>query len=227
MRIHDDGAFGDGQDGLAPERPPISWLGRGSPRRGVRRVHPDDERSVSDLVAAALDGNHTSWDRLVERYTPLLLSIVRRHRLQGSDAEDVVQTVWLRLVEHLGEIRQPAALPGWIVTTARNECLHVIRNAKHVAPTDLGEQGWPEGVDDPAVDADLLEAERHQALLIALAELPDRQRGLLMLLIQDPPLSYEEISQRLGLPVGSIGPTRARALARIRAHETVRALLDV
>jgi RNA polymerase sigma factor (sigma-70 family) len=190
-------------------------------------VDPDDEGSVSDLVAAALDGDHTSWNRLVERYTPLVLSIVRRHRLQGSDAEDVVQTVWLRLVEHLGGIRQPAALPGWIVTTARNECLHVIRTAKQVAPTDLGEQGWPEGSGDPAIDTDLLEAERHQALLIALAELPDRQRGLLLLLIEDPPLSYEEISRRLGLPIGSIGPTRARALARIRAHQTVQALLDV
>ena len=187
----------------------------------------DDECSVSDLVAAALDGDHTSWDRLVERYTPLVLSFVRRHRLQGSDAEDVVQTVWLRLVEHLGGIRQPAALPGCIVTTARNECLHVIRGQKQVSPTDLADQGWPEGAGDPAIDRDLLEAERHEALLIALAELPDRQRALLQLLIEDPPLPYEEISRRLGLPIGSIGPTRARALARIRSHSSVQALLDV
>jgi RNA polymerase sigma factor (sigma-70 family) len=190
-------------------------------------VDPDDEGSVSDLVAAALAGDHSSWNRLVDRYTPLVLSIVRRHRLQGSDAEDVVQTVWLRLVEHLGGIRQPAALPGWIATTARNECLHVIRGHKLVSPTDLGEQGSPEGVGEPGIDRDLLEAERHEALLIALAELPDRQRALLLLLIEDPPLPYEEISRRLGLPVGSIGPTRARALARVRAHPTVQALFNV
>src|SRR3712207_3914828 len=75
---------------------------------GAWRVDPDDEGSVPELVPTALAGNSGSWNRLVDRYTPLVLSIVRRHRLQGSDAEDVVQTVWLRLVEHLGAIRQPA-----------------------------------------------------------------------------------------------------------------------
>ena len=189
-------------------------------------MDPEDEGSVPELVAAALDGDHSSWNRLVDRYTPLVLSIVRRHRLQGSDADDVVQTVWLRLVEHLRGIRQPAALPGWIVTTARNECLHVIRSQKLVSPTNFGEQGWPDGAGESAIDTDLLQAERHEALLIALAELPDRQRNLLLLLLEDPPLSYEEISRRLGLPIGSIGPTRARALARVRAHQAVQALLD-
>jgi RNA polymerase sigma factor (sigma-70 family) len=192
----------------------------------VTRVDPDDESTVPELVAAALDGDQSSWNRLVDRYTPLVLSVVRRHRLQGSDAEDVVQTVWLRLIEHLGGIRQPAALPGWIVTTARNECLHLIRGHKQVSPTDLGEQGWPEGAGEPSIDRDLLEGERHEALLSALAELSDRQRAVLLLLIEDPPLSYEEISRRSGLPIGSIGPTRARALARIRAHQAVQALLD-
>jgi RNA polymerase sigma factor (sigma-70 family) len=189
-------------------------------------VDSDDECSVSELVAAALEGDHSSWNRLVDRYTPLVLAIVRRYRLQGSDAEDLVQTVWLRMVEHLRGIREPAALPGWIVTTARNECLHIIRSHKMVSPADLEEKGWPEGAGDPAVDSDLLEAERHNALLIALAELPERQRALLLILIEDPPLSYEEISRRLGLPVGSIGPTRARALARVRAHPVLQALLD-
>jgi RNA polymerase sigma factor (sigma-70 family) len=189
-------------------------------------VEPYDDCSVAELVAAALDGDHSSWNRLVDRFTPLLLSIVRRHRLQGSDAEDVVQTVWLRLVERLREIRQPAALPGWIVTTARNECLHVIRRQKSVSATDLGEQGWPDDAGGPLIDNDLLEAERHEALLIALAELPERQRTLLLLLIEDPPLPYEEISRRLGLPIGSIGPTRSRALARVRTHPAILALLE-
>lgn len=186
-----------------------------------------DECSVSDLVIAALEGDQPSWNRLVDRYTPLVLSVVRRHRLQLSDAEDVVQTVMLRLIEHLQAIREPAALPGWIVTTARNECLHVIRRHRAAFPAHLGEQGWALEADDPAIDGHLLEAERHEALLIALAELPERQRSLLLLLIEDPPLSYEEISRRLELPLGSIGPTRARALARVRSHHAVQALLTV
>jgi RNA polymerase sigma factor (sigma-70 family) len=185
-----------------------------------------DDNPVSELVAAALDGDHTSWNRLVDRYTPLVLSVIRRHRLRGDDAEDVVQTVWLRLVEKLGGIREPEALPGWIVTTVRNECLHLIKARQLVSPTDLEDRGWPEGTGPSDVDSDLLEAERHEALLMALAELPERQRALLLLLIEDPPLSYEEISGRLSVPVGSIGPTRARALASVRAYEAVQALLN-
>jgi RNA polymerase sigma factor (sigma-70 family) len=190
-------------------------------------VDPDGgENPVLELVAAALDGDPTSWNRLVDRYTPLLLSVVRRHRLQGDDAEDAVQTVWLRLIEKLGTIREPEALPGWIVTTARHECLHLIKARKLVSPADLEDRAWPDGAGPAAIDSDLLQAERHEALLMALSGLPDRQRELLLLLIEDPPLSYEEIGARLGVPVGSIGPTRARALARIRSYGAVQALLN-
>jgi RNA polymerase sigma factor (sigma-70 family) len=185
-----------------------------------------DENPVSELVAAALHGDPASWNRLVDRYTPLVLSVVRRHRLQEDDAEDVVQTVWLRLVEKLGSIREPEALPGWILTTTRNECLHVIKARRSISPTDLEDRGWPDGAGPAAVDSDLLEAERHEALLMALAALPDRQRELVLLFIEDPPLSYEEIGSRLGVPVGSIGPTRTRALARIRSYGAVQALLN-
>jgi len=186
----------------------------------------DGEASpVGELVAAALAGDVESWNDLVQRYTPLLLSVVRRFRLDGSDAEDVVQTVWLRLVEQLGRIREAQALPGWIVTTARRECLHVLDGRRRMAPTDLADQGWPDGTGDPPVDTDLLAAERHEALLAALAELPERQRGLLLLLLHDPPLPYEEVSRRLGIPVGSIGPTRARALERLRSHPMMQSLL--
>lgn len=185
----------------------------------------EDDGPVGELVAAAVAGDVQCWNRLVERYQPLLLSVVRRFRLDGSDADDVVQTVWLRLVEQLGRIREAQALPGWIVTTARHECLHVLDGRRRVAPTDLADRGWPDGGGAPPVDTDLLVAERHEALLAALAELPERQRALLLLLLHDPPLSYAEISRRLDMPVGSIGPTRARALDRIRSDPTVQALL--
>lgn len=190
-------------------------------------MDPDaDEDAVSELVARALGGHSASWDRLVERFMPLMVSIVRRHRLQDAEAEDVAQTVWLRLIEHLGAIREPRALPGWIVTTTRNECLHVIRGRRVVSSADLDTHGRPDD-DAPGLDSDLLESERHEALLSALAELPERQRALLLLLIEDPPLPYEEIARRLAMPIGSIGPTRARALTRIRAHQAVQALLEV
>jgi RNA polymerase sigma factor (sigma-70 family) len=194
----------------------------------VRALDDDcDESPVPELVAAALDGDQGAWNRLVERYTLLVLSIVRRHRLQEDDAEDVIQTVWLRLVENLGNVRQPQALPGWIVTTARNECLRLIKARRSVSPTDLTNQENQDAQDDDTIDAGLLGGERHEALLTALAELGERQRALLLALIEDPPLSYEAISGRLGIPIGSIGPTRARALARLRAHPAMRALLEV
>ncbi|MGY1650321.1 RNA polymerase sigma factor [Geodermatophilus sp. SYSU D01119] len=184
-----------------------------------------DEDAVAALVARALAGESPAWDRLVERFTPLVLSIVRRNRLQDAEAQDVVQTVWLRLVEHLGAVREPRALPGWIATTTRNECHHVSRGRPAVPSADLDAHGPVDG--SPGPDRALLEGERHEALLAALAELPERQRRLLLLLIEDPPLPYEEISRRLGMPIGSIGPTRARAIARIRSHGAVRGLLEV
>jgi RNA polymerase sigma factor (sigma-70 family) len=191
-------------------------------------VSDDEPSPVPWLVAAAVDGDAAAWQELVARYTPLVLSVVRRHRLQDDDAEDVVQTLWLRLVEHLGELREPAALPGWILTTVRNECLRVIRGRRVLPSSDpfahRGAAG-AEVVDEP-MDTTMLEDERHAALLAAMAVLPQRQRELLALLIEDPPVPYEEISTRLGIPVGSIGPTRARALARVRAHPDVQGLLD-
>lgn len=210
--------------GTAPPYPERLATPQPGPK-GVTVDDIDEQSPITDLVSLALAGDHPSWDELVTRYTPLVLSVVRRHRLQGAEAEDAVQTVWLRLVEHLGDLREPRALPGWIVTTARHECLRLIKLRQTVLPTDLTDRPLvdPSGVPDPA--ADLLEGERHEALLAALAELPERQRALLLLLITDPPIPYEAISRQLDIPIGSIGPTRARALARIRRHPAVSALI--
>lgn len=190
-------------------------------------MDPDAEPSpVPDLVSAARDGDASAWQSLVERYTPLVLCVVRRSGLRGGDAEDAVQTVWLRLVEHLGDLREPRALPGWIATTARNQCMRVSRARGSVTLTDLSEGREPASDEmSTAVETRLLDQERHEALLAAVAELPERQRQLVLLMIEDPPLSYEEISRRLGIPVGSIGPTRARAFARIRAFPAMTALI--
>jgi RNA polymerase sigma factor (sigma-70 family) len=196
----------------------------------------DGDPPVSELVLAARAGQQEAWNGLVERYTPLVLSVVRRHRLQGSDTEDVMQTLWLRLVEHLGEIREPEALPGWIATTTRNECMRLIRARQRTRPFDpmeaspLDVGADPGSTDNTPLDDAVLErlaqTERHEVLLSAFAELSDQHRELLLLLVADPPLSYTEISSRLSIPIGSIGPTRARALQRIRQSPAVAAAMS-
>ncbi len=186
--------------------------------------HPD---SVTALVVRARDGDQAAWDTLVERFLPLVTALISRHRLTGPDAQDVNQTVWLRLVEHLVTIREPRALPGWIATTTRHECLAQIRRRGRATPVDpLDDWSLDRAADQPSVDASLLREERHQALRDGLAEIPPDRRRLLELLATDPAPSYEEISRTLGIPVGSIGPTRARALDQLRRTPAVRALLE-
>jgi len=180
---------------------------------------------TGEIVRAAAAGRQQAWDQLVQRYMPLVISVVRTFRLTSKDVEDVSQTVWLRLVEHIDTIREPRALPGWIATTARHEAIRVQRGKAQACPVDPV-AGGPLDRNAESIDMDdrLLTAERHQALVDGLAELSPNHRRLLELLVIDPPLSYQEISGRLGIPVGSIGPTRARALARLRASGPIQAL---
>lgn len=186
----------------------------------------DQPDGLSAMVARARDGDQDAWNDLVERYLPLVGGVIARGGLRGADAEDVNQTVWLRLVEHLAEIREPQALPGWIVTTTRRECLRVHRRQSRLVSVDpqVGSQLEPEPT-DPGIDGGLLEDERRQALRDGLAELPADRRTLLLLLLEDPPVPYREVSERLGIPMGSIGPTRVRALAQLRNSAAFRAFL--
>jgi RNA polymerase sigma factor (sigma-70 family) len=161
----------------------------------------------------------------VEQYAPLIWSICGRYRLGRADAEDVGQSVWLRLVDQLGKIREPAALPGWLATTARRECARLVRAARgpHASLYPLDAETI---ADDRAgaADQDLLAAERHAALRQAFASLPPHDQQLIALLAADPPVPYAQISARLGIPVGSIGPTRRRCLDRMRRHPAIAAL---
>ena len=122
-----------------------------------------------------------------------------------------------------GDLREPAALPGWIRTTTRNECLRLLAARGRTRVVDP-QTGGLDTVTDDVTDAELLAAERRQALRDALTELPEGRRALLLLLLADPPLAYEEISRRLGIPIGSIGPTRARAFAQLRETDALRRL---
>lgn len=174
------------------------------------------------LLEHAARGGEPAWRDIVRSYTPLVRSVCLRHGIRGADADDVGATVWLRLVLNLRRIRQPEALPGWLATTTRRECLVSLRHRDRHTPTD------DEPVDqaEPGADASLLDAERHEALRQALGQLPERDRELLSLLFSDPPTPYDTIVENLGIPRGSIGPTRQRCLARIRRTPSIAALLE-
>jgi len=180
-----------------------------------------DDPSVVALVARAAGSDQDAWNELVERYAPLVWTICTRYRLSSHDIEDVGQNVWLLLVEQLGKLREPAALPGWLATTTSRECLRVVTAAQRLA-TRLDDA--PEFAADVMIDEGILLAERDAALRSAFAELPPPCRQLLGMLISDPPQSYSQISTTLGIPMGSIGPKRARCLERLRRSDTLTAL---
>ena len=182
---------------------------------------------VTDLVTRARTGDKQAWDALVERYAPLVWSICRRYRLSEADAQDVGQSVWLRLVEQLGNLRDPAAIPGWLATTTRHECGRVLRRMHSPQAAALGIDA-DDIPDEQAVTAEeeVLLAERHAALLEAFAHLPPRWQQLLALLSQDPPVPYAQISAILGIPVGSIGPIRRRCLQKLRSDPAIAALIN-
>jgi RNA polymerase sigma factor (sigma-70 family) len=181
--------------------------------------------AVDDLVSRARAGDQAAWNAIVDRFLPLVDAVIARFRLSSADADDVNQTVWLRLVEHLDDLREPRALPGWLSTTCRNEALRVIRLRGRDNITDPQGTTFDRLGDHVALDEGLLFEERAQALRDGLAELPAARRQLLELLLTDPPMSYDEISAKLGIPKGSIGPTRARALEQLRNTRAMRALV--
>jgi len=173
-----------------------------------------DPATVVDLVERAATGDTLAWSGLVDAYDGMLHSAVRRFRLGDSDANDVVQTAWLRLVQHIGAIEDASRVGAWLVTTARREAMRVVKHSSRVLPT---EEMLLDRVDatTPDFGADLARGERVAVIRDLLDELNPRQRRLLDLLMEDPVPSYLEISARLGIPIGSIGPTRGRCLRRL------------
>jgi RNA polymerase sigma factor (sigma-70 family) len=218
---------------VAMAHPPMRRCHGGPAHRGTSaptRTGGDPVRDnpvVIDLVTRAATGDKHAWDALVERFSPLIWSICRTYRLADADAEDVGQKVWLQLVDQLGKIRDPAALPGWLVTVTRRECLQVVGAAQRSVTagymTDVQNM-----TDDQsgAADQELLAAERHAALREAFAALPPSGQRLIALLLQDPPVSYAEVSIRLGIPIGSIGPTRRRCVDKLRRYPAVAAMIN-
>jgi RNA polymerase sigma factor (sigma-70 family) len=178
---------------------------------------------VVALVIRARGGDERAWAALVERYAPLIWSLCRRYRLDTTDTADVGQNVWLLLVNQLGKIRDPAALPGWLATTTRRECARVLNRAEARHEPDA--DNIPDG-EAETIEQGLLAAERHAALREAFTHLPPRDQQLIALLIEDPPVPYAEISARLGIAIGSIGPNRRRCLDKLRHHPAIAALIS-
>jgi RNA polymerase sigma factor (sigma-70 family) len=179
--------------------------------------HNDGPLDIAQLVRRAAQGDRGSWERLVDQYSRLLWAMTRDFRLPESDAADVVQATWLRLLEHIDRIEHPERIGSWLATTARHECLRHLAGRKRVMPLQPDDAAFSMAVArEPEIDERLLADERACAVRAAVATLPWRSQRLLELLMADPPVSYTEIADQLGLPIGSIGPTRGRCLERLR-----------
>lgn len=180
-------------------------------RRKGAASEPDE---VVSLVARAAAGDERAWNDLVSQFGGLVWTIARAHRLREADAAEVAQITWTRLVENVHRLKDPARVGPWLATTARRECLRVLRHGARLVPR--GDE-FPEHVSEaPEHAAVLVERERDAVLWKALESQHPRDRALLRMLFDDPMPTYDEISAALGMPVGSIGPTRARALERLR-----------
>ncbi len=175
------------------------------------------DEEVVRMVRAAAAGDRGAWDELVSRYVALLWAIALRHGLNESDAGDVVQTTWLRLLEHIDDVRDPARVGSWLATTAQRESLRIVAHRRRIILNDDDAVfDGPDRLGAP-VDEALIANEQAVAARQALDSLPPTWRSLVELLTQDPRPTYEEIGADLGLPIGSIGPTRGRCARRLRA----------
>ena len=178
---------------------------------------------VSQLVAASANGDQAAWNELVRRYARLVMAVIRSYRLTAADAQDVSQTVWLRLVEHLGNLREPEALPRWLETTTQRECGRYVQRGRRTVPVDPHSDTVVHQPASEDLDGDIARAELRRALLDGLAELPPRDQSLLRLFAAAT--SYKEISELLGMRPGSVGPTLRRCLDRLRDTHALRSYL--
>jgi RNA polymerase sigma factor (sigma-70 family) len=198
----------------------VTCLVEATPYWGSAALGSLEEEDTSHLLRLASHGDKAALRAIVDRFDTLLWSVVRGFRLADAEAADAVQTTWLRLMENLGTIRNPERLPGWLRTTTQRVCIETIRRTRREYQLHGRELGVAEDREadryDTEPEAVAVRKERVAMVRRAVQELPERHRELLGLLVASPPMSYEEIGARMGMPVGSIGPTRARVLARLR-----------
>lgn len=192
---------------------------------------PSDAPSEAGMIAAgatddpvpgwvqdAAAGDAQAWDHLVDRYAGLVWSVCRAHRMSAEDAADVTQLTWLRLLENLDRIREPQRLAGWLATTCRRECLAFLRRARPATPVEEEHLDRLLGGVAPA-DWSILEADQNATLWQAFLRLSEWCQRVLRALVvdaEDGPPSYRTVAAELQVPVGSLGPTRARCLSQLR-----------
>jgi RNA polymerase sigma factor (sigma-70 family) len=176
----------------------------------------DAALDVAAVVRHAAEGDQRAWERLVELYGRLVWAMTREFKLNESDAADVTQTTWMRLLEHIDRLDHPERVGSWLAATARNECLRSLARHKRIVLVQDDVTLMMGLAGEPDVDERLLAEERAEDVRQALSNLPGRWQRLLQLLMADPPVSYAEISDQLGIPIGSIGPTRGRCLDTLR-----------
>src|SRR5262249_48592597 len=172
------------------------------------------EPDLAALMSAAADGDRAAWDAILRRYAGMVWTVARSFQLSKADAADVSQATWLRLVEHLHTVHDPAALGSWLATTSRREAIAVLRKRREI-PTSYPDQ--PDDRQAPPWQR-LVTVERDKELWEAFQRLPERCRTLLRGLVTEPVASYAEAAATLDLPVGSLGPTRLRCLDTLRRY---------
>lgn len=179
---------------------------------------PEVTNNSAELVGRIRAGDRTAWAELVDQYEPLLRRLARQYRLSGQDTDDAIQLTWLRCLEHIDQITHADRLRGWLATVCRRESMRLA--TKRRREITLGEQTVTRLVDEGQEEldpiAEMARRDEHDRLSRAITALPERQRLVLVELLKEENRSYHDLSQRLGLPVGSIGPTRQRAIARLR-----------
>lgn len=171
--------------------------------------------SHGELLSLAARGERGAWDALVDRLSPMVWSVARGFRLDDATARDVSQTVWLRLIENIDSIEDPERLPGWLATTTRREALRVVKARQRDIPTEF--EYDVEDTTNPSLDEMLIDDEETRSVVRAFKALDETCRQLLRLMTVVPALDYEEISEITGRPIGSLGPTRARCLEKLKA----------
>jgi RNA polymerase sigma factor (sigma-70 family) len=182
--------------------------------RSERTISLARQNDVNALVHRAAAGEQRAWTLLVGRFDATVRGLARRYGLSDADRDEVAQRTWLALYRHIDRLKEHPAVAGWLITTAKNECLRVIAARKREVPVEEPIGGREP--DEASVEDELFAAERREALRRAVESAPEHERRLVEMLLHEPPLSYDEISAALRIPKGSIGPTRGRFVARLR-----------